>query len=984
MLLPLSASASADQVAAGGDASCAVVAAGGVNCWGVPPGYENLPESLKRLIADDVPTPLYNIDDVATDVSLAGDHGCAVVAGAALCWGSNDHGQLGDGTTDDSDLPVSVVGFSSGVTDIAAADGATCAIKAGAVHCWGNRYTGVFGANYIGNELTPFAISGVSAGATAISIGSEMACAAVTGQAICWGYGRAPIGREGDYFEILPPGVSAGLSTGVQSVSIGGDHVCAIVSGGVRCWGDNSQGQFGNGAISQYQTDDAVQVTGLTSGVTALTVGSRISCAVVSGAAKCWGENARGIFGDGTVAQNSNQPSTPVGVTGLDSGVDAVAAAGSNHVCARQAGAIKCWGAGNLGALGNAPPIRSTTPLAVSGGTNFTHLAVGERKACAVEAEATKCWGDEQASYWIDSIHPKPLDAPFNSGVTALSVGYYGYCGITAGSVRCGEGDSSGLPGLESGATAVASHDMHACGSTATVVRCWGDDYGISAPPVTINGVGSSITALAAGFRFDCAITGGGARCWGEDYHDQLGVPTAPDNTRTPVTPTGLSSGVTSIAAGSDFACAVVSGAAECWGDGYSGQLGTGSLANAKSPTQVVGLTSGVLSISASSHHACALTTGGAIYCWGENDAGQLGSGDLEESSVPVPVQGASSGATEVSAGNQSTCARIGGVAKCWGSNKFGLLGIGTAYRKLTPVATAAAASAKPFVAILSPVQDSLHAAHSVSFDVYSDTAETVYCKIDGRPYVLCTETITDLEDGDHSVRAKATDGGGHSDSDVVYFSVDTTPPVLALTDLSDDLAAVSYQWRQLSYSSTEQLESATCVVDGGEPRNCHNAQVFVRFEQGLHTVSVTGVDFAGNVGTTTKTFRIGPLPVVTPPTTWPPSIATNKNVGISVRYAFTGSYAKGNRKLIVRTRLVIRDPLVPGRCAGSMRIAAPKLGVAEKSFPLVPDAGLAQCAASRTFKLKRALKGKRVKVTFAFDGNAHYLPVSGSDSKKL
>jgi hypothetical protein len=176
-------------------------------------------------------------------------------------------------------------------------------------------------------------------------------------------------------------------------------------------------------------------------------------------------------------------------------------------------------------------------------------------------------------------------------------------------------------------------------------------------------------------------------------------------------------------------------------------------------------------------------------------------------------------------------------------------------------------------------------------------------------------------------------------------------------------------------------------VVDGGEPSDCNGGQTFHRFKKGLHTVSVTGTDFAGNVGTTTKTFRIGPLPVDAQPGTQPgtqPPASARKRTGISVRYSFTGSYAKGNRKLIVRTRLTIIDALVAGRCSGAMRIAVTKLGVAEQSIPLIVDTKVSQCVATRTFRLKRATKGKRVQLSFAFDGNAFYSPAYGSGSKKL
>lgn len=970
--MPLSASASVDPVSVGANATCAAVPAGGVNCWGVPAGYGDLDDWITRDIADDVPTPLYGITGVATDVAVTGDHGCAVVGGGAVCWGVNTSGQLGDGSTDDSDLPVNVQGFDSGVTDVAVADGVSCAIKSGAVSCWGNRNAGLMGSGSIGIETSPVAVPTLSSGASSLAVAEQMGCVVVSSQAICWGRAYSPMARAGEYGEILSPGVSAGLTSGVESIVIGSGHACAIVTGAVKCWGANGSGQLGDGTVAHVSTDTPRQVTGLTSGVTAIAAGYRITCAIVSGAVKCWGENHRGLRGDGTYDGTTSQPSTPVDVTGLSSGVDAVSV-GSRHICARQSGTVKCWGAASLGQLGNAVPVRSSTPIAVSGGASLTKLAVGDTRACGTAAGVAKCWGDTNGYNWIQPTVPVAMNPPFDNDVASVSVGYSGVCGVINGSVRCGEG---GIVGLETGAIAVSSHDLHACGATSTKVLCWGDEYTFVDPtPISISGVGNGITALASGFRFDCAIAGGAARCWGENYENQLGVSTTPVDRRTPVTPTGLSSGVTAIAAGRDFACAVVSGAAKCWGDGYSGQLGNGSLADKSAPTQVTGLTSGVTSISASEHHACALTNGGAIYCWGENDVGQLGSGDLEESSVPVQVQGAGSGATEVSAGSQTTCGRIGGVAKCWGSNKRGMLGAGKAFHELTPVPTAAPANPKPFVANLSPEPDSLHAVHSVAFEAFSDSAATIYCKIDGRPYIVCPELMTDLEDGDHSVRTKVTDTNGHSDTDVTYFRVDTTPPVLVLGDIDDDLTATGDIWREIGFSANEPIASAQCFIDGDGPYTC--GSYARRFSLGVHTVSATATDLAGNVGTATGSFRVGPLPVVPPP---PPA---DRRSSLSYTYLFSGSYKKGNRKLVVRVRLVNRDAMIPGRCAGAIRFAAPKLGK-EKSFPLATDPRLIQCNVARTYKLKRATKGKRINFNFTFDGNAFYNGATKSASRKL
>ena len=100
---------------------------------------------------------------------------------------------------------------------------------------------------------------------------------------------------------------------------------------------------------------------------------------------------------------------------------------------------------------------------------------------------------------------------------------------------------------------------------------------------------------------------------------------------------------VTAIAVGAYHACAVVDGAAYCWGDQYgAGQLGNNSTTSSPTPVPVLGLTSGVTSIACGGSHACALANGSA-YCWGANDYGQLGNSATSAISVPVLVQGITS-----------------------------------------------------------------------------------------------------------------------------------------------------------------------------------------------------------------------------------------------------------------------------------------------------------------------------------------------------
>jgi alpha-tubulin suppressor-like RCC1 family protein len=148
-----------------------------------------------------------------------------------------------------------------------------------------------------------------------------------------------------------------------MGLSAGYGFACAVnASGGVVCWGNNGWSQLGNNSTTNSSVP--VQVSGLTSGATGVSAGDGFACAVnASGGVVCWGSGLYGELGDNSQANSS----VPVQVSGLTSGVTAVSAGEANACALTAGGGVECWGSDDDGELGNPNVTNGSIPVQVSG-----------------------------------------------------------------------------------------------------------------------------------------------------------------------------------------------------------------------------------------------------------------------------------------------------------------------------------------------------------------------------------------------------------------------------------------------------------------------------------------------------------------------------------------------------------------------------------------------------------------------------------------
>lgn len=420
-------------------------------------------------------------------------------------------------------------------------------------------------------------------------------------------------------------------------------------------------------------------------GMQSLMSGIYHTCAILdNGSVKCWGYNLDGQLGLGDTAyrgDGANEMADKLPILKLGTNRTARSlVAGNYHTCAiLDNGSIKCWGRNTSGQLGLGDAAHRGD-AANEMGDNLPTIKLGKSKN-KIATQTLKPIGDSS---------PELFELTGQGNNRTLAAGNYQNCVILdSGKVKCWGRNTSGQLGLG---------DVNDRGD---VVGEMGDNL-----PVVDLGTNRVARSISVGGNFACAVLDNNSvKCWGNGGQGQLGkenfdtIGDGANEMGDNLTAINLGTNrtVRSLSNGKFHSCAILdNGSVKCWGSNDFGQLGLGdAIDRGNAPNEMgdnlvainLGTNRTARIIVSRGEHNCAILDDGSVKCWGQNNKGQLGLGDINPrgdganemgDNLGVVNLGTNRTVRSLALGAQHSCAVLdNGFTKCWGSNTYGQLGLG-------------------------------------------------------------------------------------------------------------------------------------------------------------------------------------------------------------------------------------------------------------------------------------------------------------------
>ncbi len=593
------------MIAAGDTHSVAFVTewGGDIYTWGSAPGNGEDPVGW----APNETTPQWQILTYAsTPVEFSAGRDFTLMRddqGTVWGWGSQNHGELGDGTT--------------------------------ATHYFWSYSPDDSAETRAGTLTNIVAISAGDSHSTAIS---------GTGEAYTWGYNLyGPLG-DGTQTQRLSPTLltqtgNTGGKTNIVGISAGLQHTVALATnsteGGwdVFGWGRHRYGQIGNGQYDwRGHLEPVYNVNTVTNWAGAVSAGYYFSLVLLSNQTlSAWGDNGNGQCGNGNISDQAS-PVMVAHANGFALTNISSFDAGAQHVLAISNGTVFAWGDGAYGELGNdASPAYVSRPAQMTNLNDVLAVSAGGYFSLAIKASDGSVWS------WGQGASGK-LGVGIYTNINGTNISYsYQNKDVPNHVTNIYGGPLTGFSLISAG-------NAHGLAVSNGIIWAWGANasgqLGVGHKVLQSNAVEvtslSGVTAVSAGGAFSMALSNNVIYAWGENGSGQLGIGNTTDKT-TPTKITSLSN-VVAISAGNNFAIALKSdGTVWTWGNNGRGQLGVGGTTNRTSPTQIPGITNAV-SVSAGQEHIVVALADGTVLVAGDTQDGQHGDGNVGFKLTPTPA----------------------------------------------------------------------------------------------------------------------------------------------------------------------------------------------------------------------------------------------------------------------------------------------------------------------------------------------------------
>ncbi len=497
----------------------------------------------------------------------------------------------------------------------------------------------------------------------------------------------------------------------IIAIDGGADHSMVIKSNGtIWSYGRNNNGQLGNNSQTDYFIPP-VQVQNI-SNVIDIAGGKEHSIAITSdGNAYAWGvSNYYQIGFESTellpkkISSFSNVAST---------------ASGANHsIFLKKDGTVWSCGLNSSGQLGDSTITNRITPVQAKRLTNIIDIAGGEEHTLALKNDGTVwAWGYNWDGQLGDGTQSNPIRIPkqiisltkivaiasgddhnivIKNDGTILTWGKNFSGQLGNGTYSPGVYTPTMVDGLTDVIAAAAGKEHSVILKNDGTVWAWGlnssgqlgsETWDNSSIPVKVSGL-SNVVAITSGANFSTALKNDSTVwAWGANDFGQLGDLTF-NNSNIPVKAKGLSffTRGTSISGGNMHSIAIANDSTVwTWGNNNAGQLGDGTVNNSMLPIAAVNGLTGIVDAAGGIEHSIALTKDGIVWAWGANLYGQLG--DVSNIGSPTPIQSYITDVNAIACGSYHTVAlKNDSTVWTWGANVYGQLGDNTTNSSNTPV----------------------------------------------------------------------------------------------------------------------------------------------------------------------------------------------------------------------------------------------------------------------------------------------------------